>query len=163
VFEIVSEGLGAQNAICGGGAYEGLVEELGGQPTYGVGFAIGEDRLIDVLPGPARQRLSCPGPVLLRVIAEKRESAPEGAAAIAGAASELAEELRSAGIPVFDLGDETPARTYAHAEALASPAILVFGEDERQGDTVMVRTTADRAQRAIPRPDLVPYLKSFFL
>ncbi len=50
VFEIVSEGLGAQNAICGGGAYEGLVEELGGQPTYGVGFAIGEDRLIEVLP-----------------------------------------------------------------------------------------------------------------
>nr|MBP9826380.1 histidine--tRNA ligase [Thermoanaerobaculia bacterium] len=57
VFEIVSEGLGSQNAICGGGAYEGLVEELGGSPTYGVGFAIGEDRLLDVLPAdsPARR------------------------------------------------------------------------------------------------------------
>ncbi len=57
VFEIVSEGLGSQNAICGGGAYEGLVEELGGPPTYGVGFAIGEDRLLDVLPSdsPARR------------------------------------------------------------------------------------------------------------
>ena len=58
VFEIVSESLGAQNAICRWGRYEGLVEELGGPPTYGVGFAIGEDRLVDVLPpsSPAREQ-----------------------------------------------------------------------------------------------------------
>ncbi len=45
-FEITAPGLGAQNAVCGGGRYDGLVELLGGQPTKGIGFAIGTDRLI---------------------------------------------------------------------------------------------------------------------
>src|SRR6202007_3485469 len=45
-FEITAPGLGAQNAVCGGGRYDGLVELLGGSPTKGIGFAIGEDRLI---------------------------------------------------------------------------------------------------------------------
>src|SRR5260370_24240182 len=45
-FEIAAKGLGSQNAVCGGGRYDGLVELLGGPPTKGIGFAIGEDRLI---------------------------------------------------------------------------------------------------------------------
>ncbi len=45
-FEITAPGLGSQNAVCGGGRYDGLVELLGGPPTKGIGFAIGEDRLI---------------------------------------------------------------------------------------------------------------------
>ena len=45
-FEITAQGLGSQNAVCGGGRYDGLVELLGGPPTKGIGFAIGEDRLI---------------------------------------------------------------------------------------------------------------------
>ncbi len=151
VFEIVSAGLGAQNAICGGGAYEGLVEELGGHPTYGVGFAIGEDRLLDVLPAASRAAMMPPGPFVVRVLGD----APD----LALASFSLAEELRSAGFGVVDLGDETPAKTYAHAEVHRSPAILVLGGDELQQGTVTVRTTADRAQRAVERSQLVPYLK----
>jgi histidyl-tRNA synthetase len=45
-FEITAAGLGSQNAVCGGGRYDGLVELLGGPPTKGIGFAIGEDRLV---------------------------------------------------------------------------------------------------------------------
>lgn len=45
-FEITAQGLGSQNAVCGGGRYDGLVELIGGPPTKGIGFAIGEDRLI---------------------------------------------------------------------------------------------------------------------
>ena len=45
-FEITAPGLGSQNAVCGGGRYDGLVELLGGPPTKGIGFAVGEDRLI---------------------------------------------------------------------------------------------------------------------
>src|SRR5258707_15511873 len=45
-FEITALGLGSQNAVCGGGRYDGLGELLGGPPTKGIGFAIGEDRLI---------------------------------------------------------------------------------------------------------------------
>ena len=50
-FEITAKGLGSQNAVCGGGRYDGLVELLGGLPTKGIGFAIGEDRLILVAAG----------------------------------------------------------------------------------------------------------------
>src|SRR5208283_3746346 len=45
-FEVTAEGLGSQNAVCGGGRYDGLVELLGGHPTKGIGFAIGTDRAI---------------------------------------------------------------------------------------------------------------------
>jgi len=48
-FEVVSKQLGAQNAVCGGGRYDTLVEELGGKPTPAAGFAIGMDRLVEVL------------------------------------------------------------------------------------------------------------------
>ncbi len=54
-FEITAQGLGSQNAVCGGGRYDGLVELLGGPPTKGIGFAIGEDRLILSLQEQARQ------------------------------------------------------------------------------------------------------------
>jgi len=50
VFEVISKELGAQNAICGGGRYNKLISDLGGPPVPGIGFAIGEDRLIEVLP-----------------------------------------------------------------------------------------------------------------
>jgi len=82
---------------------------------------------------------------------------------LADASFALAEELRSAGMAAIDLGDETPAKTYAHADAHKSPAILVLGADELQQGTVTVRTTADRAQRVIERFNLVPYLKQLLL
>ena len=59
-FEITAPGLGSQNAVCGGGRYDGLVELLGGPPTKGIGFAIGEDRLILSLQEQARQSEAAP-------------------------------------------------------------------------------------------------------
>ncbi len=60
-FEITAKGLGSQNAVCGGGRYDGLVEELGGPPTKGIGFAIGEDRLILSLQEQAREAATAQG------------------------------------------------------------------------------------------------------
>ncbi len=162
VFEIVSAGLGAQNAICGGGAYEGLVEELGGQPAYGVGFAIGEDRLLDVLPAATRARALPPGPVIVRALFDAKRT-PVEALSTPEAATQLAEELRTAGIAAVDVGAESPARTFAHADHLRAPAILVLGEDELINGTVTVRTTGDRAQRVVERAQIVPYLKQLLL
>ncbi|MEP6995030.1 MAG: ATP phosphoribosyltransferase regulatory subunit, partial [Acidobacteriota bacterium] len=54
VFEVVSERLGAQNAILGGGRYDDLVQHLGGPPTSAIGFAIGEDRLVEAMTIDAR-------------------------------------------------------------------------------------------------------------
>ena len=56
VFEVASERLGAQNAILGGGRYDHLIRDLGGPPTPAVGFAIGEDRLVDAMPADVRSR-----------------------------------------------------------------------------------------------------------
>ena len=55
VFEVTAEGLGAQDALLGGGRYDRLVSDLGGPKTPGIGFAIGEDRLVEVLPESFRK------------------------------------------------------------------------------------------------------------
>ncbi len=175
VFEIVSEGLGAQNAICGGGAYEGLVEELGGPPTYGVGFAIGEDRLIEVLPAlfKERQKLQVRGAVVIRTLFDPSGPPSRAAGEVTAEAEasrgllpdpglELAEELRRAGIPAVTLGAAPPQRAYAYAEHLGSPAIIVLGEDELKRNELTVRTTATRQQKTMAKESAFTYLKSFF-
>ncbi len=146
VFEIVSEGLGSQNAICGGGAYEGLVEELGGPPTYGVGFAIGEDRLLDVLPAdsPARRAglfLSV-GPVV--VTAAEKLSVNEGELSPLFA---VVERLRRAGIPAVE-GAGKQEKVYERAVAMQAPVILYVGGDKagRTGLNLRFLGTGERLE-----------------
>jgi histidyl-tRNA synthetase len=158
VFEIVSAGLGAQNAICGGGAYEGLVEELGGPPTYGVGFAIGEDRLLDVLPAASVARSVGPGPVL---VSQAGKASNEGGADTATTVLGLLEELRAAGVPC----QEAPARggrLFELAEKLGTPAVVFLGEDELAAGTLAVRTVATREQRTLPRAEAIAELAARF-
>ena len=64
-FEVIAAGLGSQNAVCGGGRYDGLVELLGGPPTKGIGFAIGTDRAI-LSHARVRQITAAPGPSSFR-------------------------------------------------------------------------------------------------
>jgi histidyl-tRNA synthetase len=169
VFEIVSESLGAQNAIVGGGAYEGLIEELGGPPTYGVGFAIGEDRLVDALPEEfkKKQKIQVGGVVVIRAIRDA-PGRPHGDGSEAGlveveeAAQLLAEQLRRAGIAAVSLGVVAPTKAYAYAEHVNAPAIVVLGEDELRSNQITVRTTATRQQETMSREASFSYLKSFF-
>ena len=61
-FEVTAAGLGSQNAVCGGGRYDGLVELLGGPPTKGIGFAIGTDRaILSIQEGGKLPQSSGPG------------------------------------------------------------------------------------------------------
>jgi histidyl-tRNA synthetase len=158
VFEIVSEGLGSQNAVCGGGAYEGLVEELGGPPTYGVGFAIGEDRLLEVLPpdSPARRAglfLSV-GPVV--VTGSEKLAAGEGdLAPLFG----LVERLRRLGIPAVE-GAGKQEKVYDRALAMQSPAIVYLGE--RGDGTCNVRLLASGERHQVEESELDELLKGFF-
>lgn len=145
VFEIVSEGLGAQNAVCGGGAYEGLIEELGGPPTYGVGFAIGEDRLVEVLPADSPARRLPVGPVLVARAGKASGEGGEGSALVA-----LVEELRGRGIAAQEIGARG-GKLFDLAEALGSPAVVFLGEDEIANGTLSVRTIASREQIVLPR------------
>ncbi|MGE5234692.1 MAG: histidine--tRNA ligase [Acidobacteriota bacterium] len=152
VFEIVSQGLGAQNAICGGGAYEGLVAELGGPPTYGVGFAIGEDRLIEVLPQSFRDRLQGRGPVVVAAMG-KLPAPADGVAPLFA----LIEELRRAGIPTVE-GSGKGGKLFEAAERQRSPYVVFLGEQELADGTLTLRELATRGQRTLSRGEAIAEL-----
>ncbi len=156
VFEIVSEGLGSQNAICGGGAYEGLVEELGGPATYGVGFAIGEDRLLDVLPTPFRDRvLGRLAPVRIHLMGSYRKATEESRMALL----DLLQRLRSGGIPAVEArGAQEPMD-----EILGVTAARVFlGDDEVASGKLTVRSPGSRELRQVDAAELVTELRKIY-
>jgi histidyl-tRNA synthetase len=158
VFEVVSGDLGAQNAICGGGAYEGLVEELGGPPTYAVGFAIGADRLLEVLPAgsplraPGRHR----GPVLLAAAGRLPESG-DGVSPL----TPIAERLRSEGVPVVETGARTP-RLFQLAEQLGAPALAFVGEEELARGELSLRELGSREQTRLPFAEAADRLRRYY-
>ena len=152
VFEIVSEGLGAQNAICGGGAYEGLVEELGGPPTYAVGFAIGEDRLIEVLPAASPARGHAPGPVLV---------APVGKSVGAADLSSVAATLRAAGIPAVEASGR-PGKVFDLAEKLGSPCVVFLGETELREGQLSVRTMSTGDSETLGRDQAIAVIRKTY-
>lgn len=155
VFEVVSKDLGAQDAILGGGRYDGLVESLGGPSMPAIGFAIGEDRLLEVAPLTAPRR---PFVVVL----------PQSPADVTEA-SRIASEVRSAlpgGCVEVDLGAHGIKRGMARASSLFDQAesrgidrdsmLVVFvGERERSADSVTVKRLSTGEQETVPVPELV--------
>jgi histidyl-tRNA synthetase len=156
VFEIVSEGLGSQNAICGGGAYEKLVEELGGPPTYGVGFAIGEDRLLEVLPAKSPARLEgallAPGPVV--VASAQRLAVKDGELS---PLFSFAERLRRAGIPAVDAASGKLEKIFERATAMGSPAVVLVGDGGEGRHAVKLLASGER--RELTETELVHELR----
>ena len=150
VFEIISKGLGSQDAIVGGGRYDGLIEELGGQPLPGIGFAIGEDRLIEVLPEPFRdEALKAP---LVAVGAVPPVSAAEAVA--------LAEELRSESLPtIAELTDRSVRSTLKRADRAGVQWVVLIGEEELAEGTVTVRDLEQGSQETLARGEAATYLR----
>jgi len=150
VFEIVSEGLGAQDAIVGGGRYDGLVEELGGPALSGIGFAIGEDRLIDVLPeGFAQEVSSAPTVHVLNVGAVPVE---ETLAA--------AEVLRASGHTVVaEFGGRSLKSALKRADRSGARWAVIIGDDELAAGEMTVRDLEVGEQTRIPHDELVDHLR----
>lgn len=160
VFEIVSEGLGSQNAVCGGGAYEGLVEELGGPPTYGVGFAIGEDRLLEVLPADSPARGSAlylaRGPVV--VAAAEKLSVKEGDfSPLFG----LVERLRRLGLPAVEAHGK-PERVFERASAIKAPCVLLVSNSDLAAGRISMRNMEDGSRELLDEATLVKRLLPLF-
>ena len=147
-----STGLGTQNALLGGGRYDGLSEMLGGPKAPGIGFAIGEDRLVLTLQAQAEaDAKSVAAPKLDAYIAPM---GPErNAVALA-----LARELRRAGLSV-EVGDGTfrLKKSFEVADRVARH-IVILGEDEVATNTATVKTFATGEQVKIPRRDLAARL-----
>ncbi len=149
VFEIVSEGLGAQDAIVGGGRYDGLVEELGGQPQPAIGFAIGEDRLLEVLPEETSVRLSPVAPIA--VVTAGNVPTEEALA--------VAESLRRQGLSVAaELSRRSVKAALKRAHRSGCRWVILIGDDEMAGGTVTVRDLETASQSQVTRDALVEHL-----
>jgi histidyl-tRNA synthetase len=147
-FEFQHGGLGAQNALLGGGRYDGLSEAIGGPRAPGIGFAIGEDRLVLTLQAqPARQE-----PTLADAfIAPMGEDLNVPALA-------LARELRREGFRI-ELGDGSfrLKKSFELGNKLAR-MIVILGEDEQQSGTLTVKNFATGEQTKAPRAQLAALL-----
>ncbi len=143
-FEFTHGALGAQNAILGGGRYDGLSESLGGPPAPGIGFAIGEDRLVLAL-----QESNAAVQVKPNVYV-----APLGAGNNR-AAARLARELRSHEL-VVELGDETfrLKKSLETASRLGAAFALIVGENEVESDVFALKNLGTGEQVSVPRNDL---------
>jgi histidyl-tRNA synthetase len=145
-FEFTHGALGAQNAILGGGRYDGLSEALGGPAAPGIGFAIGEDRLVMSLQESASAESVLKKPDVY--------IAPLGTG-MNPEAARLARELRRHDV-VVDLGDETfrLKKSFEAATKAGAKYILIVGENEVKADAFALKNLASGEQVSVPRADL---------
>jgi histidyl-tRNA synthetase len=150
-FEFTHGALGAQNAILGGGRYDGLSEALGGPAAPGIGFAIGEDRLVMSLQAKASAESILRKPDVY--------IAPLGVGMNAEAAR-LARELRRRNL-VADLGDETfrLKKSFEAATKAGAKYILIVGENEVKADTFALKNLATSEQVSVERTELAQKIK----
>lgn len=149
-FEIIAPGLGSQNAVCGGGRYDGLVELLGGPPTKGIGFAIGEDRLILSLQEAGKADTAKGRDVYIAWMGEKAQTT-----AIAAA-----QKLRAAGLRVeLPAVEQKFGKALGQADRLGSRYALILGEDEVASGQWTVKTLADGSQEKVAAAVIVEVLK----
>ena len=134
VFEIKSNNLGSQNAVCGGGRYDSLVKNLGGEDTPAVGWAMGMERLNSLLPDVEPEKLD--GYIVSNFSVE---------------AFALAQELRDAGKNVeFDLANKKFTKQLEKASKTARYA-LILGEDEIKENKVSVKNLETSEQVTVDR------------
>jgi histidyl-tRNA synthetase len=142
-------GLGTQNALLGGGRYDGLSEMLGGPKAPGIGFAIGEDRLILTLQAQAKEAAEAKLDAFV---------APMGVAQNA-AALVLAKDLRAAGLAI-EVGDGSfrLKKSFEAADKLARRMVIV-GEDEVVSGILTVKDFSASEQTKVPRAELADFLR----
>ena len=150
-FEFTHGGLGAQNALLGGGRYDGLSEAIGGPKAPGIGFAMGLDRLVLTLQSTEPdQKAAAPRGVdaYIAPLGEKLNAA----------ALVLARELRRAGLSV-ELGDGSfrLRKSFEAADKVAR-RIVILGEDELQSGILTVKDFASGVQTKVPRAKLAAML-----
>lgn len=151
VFEWVTRELGAQGTVCGGGRYDGLVEQLGGKGATAIGLALGMERLISLVGESAAAKADTTDAYLICVGAE---------AEAAGLA--LAENLRDA-LPRLRLqancGGGSFKSQFKRADRSGATVALILGDDEIQNGTVAVKKLrVEGEQTALPRAAVADYL-----
>jgi histidyl-tRNA synthetase len=156
VFEWVTRELGAQGTVCAGGRYDGLVAQLGGRDAAAIGFALGMERLIDLLDDPERHDVAQkPHACLIRVgeVAEQQ-------------GLRLAEQLRDQ-LPDFRLivncGGGSFKSQFKRADKMGAGLALILGETEAANGTIGLKPLRDEtsAQQVIPQTELLSHLQHY--
>ena len=142
-FEFVTEKLGAQGTVMGGGRYDGLVETMGGTPTPGVGWAAGIERMEMLVEGLGET----PRPVAV---------VPMGAAADSRAL-QLAHALRKAGVAVEQAYSGNVGKRLKRANKVGAIAAVILGEDELARGVATVRMLDDGTQSEVALDALVAH------
>ncbi len=150
-FEVTASGLGSQNAVCGGGRYDGLVELLGGPPTKGIGFAIGSDRAILSIQ-ESGDLPDLPGLAVFVAWMGEKAYLP---------AIQIARKLREAGLAVELPPDEMKfKKSLGLADKLGARYALILGEDEVASGTYTLKRLKDAEQKKLKENELLEYLES---
>lgn len=144
-FEIISDDLGAQATVCGGGRYDGLVAELGGPDTPAVGWAIGLERLIILL-----QKLQETANRLLDFYVVSRGEKAEPQALILG------QKLRQIGFSVeLDLSGSAFKKQFTRADKSGAVGCLILGDEEAENQAVKLKWMATKEQQTVSQIDLL--------
>ena len=151
VFEIKADGLGSQDTICGGGRYDGLIEELGGRPTPGIGFGSGIERYVIVLRHLGLE--PPPEPLPKVTVSYLGQSAKLEAL-------KLVETLRKKNIgALLTPGDRSLKAQMRQAGKLDATFALILGEKEIEAGQVAVRDMVRGEQVEVARGEVISWLK----
>jgi histidyl-tRNA synthetase len=138
-FEVKTNALGAQNAIAGGGRYNGLVSSLGGPEVAGIGFGVGFERLIACLPEEGKNKFKTD--LFIAALGAQAQKHAFG----------LTNELRRAGISAeMDYADKSLKSQLKRADKLNSSFALIFGDKEIDEKQTLFRNMQTKDQQSIP-------------
>ncbi len=149
-FEIQYAPLGAQSAVCGGGRYDGLIAECGGEPTPGIGFAIGIERVLLALEKQALlPTITSPIDVFVAPLGPKTQAA----------AFEILTKLRRAGITAdMDFMNRSLKAQMKYANKYPAKFVALIGEDELAQNKVMLKNMGAGSQDLIDMANLIPMI-----
>jgi histidyl-tRNA synthetase len=151
-FEIVSNEIGAQGTVCGGGRYDQLVEEIGGPPTTGVGFGLGIERLLLSLEkkGPVREEDNYTD-VFIAFLGEKSKKT----------AVKLLKNLRYKGIKgQMDLAGRNLKSQFKYADRINASFTIIIGDDELKENSVMLKDMESSGQEKIEISKVIEEIES---
>ena len=152
-FEFVSGELGAQSTVCGGGRYNNLIEQLGGDSVPGVGFAMGFERLLLTLEAENVEIEDNEKSDVLVAMLDKSN-------ACRNYGLTLAKKLRSEGIKVqIDLLARNFKGQFKFADRIGAKYVIVIGEDEIKTDTLTLKNMANSQQISVKACDIIKELK----
>lgn len=153
VFEFVTDCIGAQSTVCGGGRYDGLIEELGGQPTPSLGFAMGIERLLMVMEA---QNIEIPKPagcdLYIAALGDDAEVKAFG----------LIKELREASLVAeCDIVGRGLRAQMKYADKIGAKFSMVIGDDDISANAAKVKNMSSGEQFEVPLDDNAEFLNSF--